>query len=52
MGWFEELYEPAEAASTLWIFQVHPGLRQILQEPALLLDPWSWTLRNILDAHP
>lgn len=46
MGWVEELHEPAKAASVLWVFQGHPGLRQNIQEPPLLLDPWGWPLRK------
>ncbi|VAH04797.1 unnamed protein product [Triticum turgidum subsp. durum] len=45
MGWAEELPEPAEAASVLRIIQGHQGLRQILQEPAFLLDPRRRPLR-------
>jgi hypothetical protein len=46
MGRAEEFPEPAAAASLLRIIQTHQGLRQILQESALLLDPWSWPLRK------
>jgi hypothetical protein len=52
MGWAEELHELAEAATTLWICQAHSGLRQILQEPALLLDLGSWTFRKFLNMYP
>ena len=45
MGWAEELPKPAEAASVLRIIQGHQGLRQILQEPAFLLDPRRRPLR-------
>jgi hypothetical protein len=44
MGWPEELPEPAEAISVLWTEQRHQGFCQVLQEPALLLDPWSRAL--------
>jgi hypothetical protein len=46
MGWSEEFSEPAKAASVLWRWrqQRNQGLRQVLQEPAFLLDSWSWAL--------
>jgi hypothetical protein len=44
MGWSEEFSEPTKAASVLWRQQRHQGFRQILQEPAFLLDSWSWAL--------
>ena len=44
MGWSEELPEPAKGISVLWPEQRNQGFCQILQEPALLLDSWSWAL--------
>jgi hypothetical protein len=46
MGRAEDLPEPAEADSILWPQQRRQGFCQVLQQPALLLDPWSWPLRK------
>ena len=49
MGWAEDLPEPAEAVSVLRHQQRNQGFRQVLQEPALLLDSWSWPLCKSCD---
>jgi len=49
MGWAEDLPEPAEAVSVLRHQQRNQGFRQVLQEPALLLDSWSWSLCKSCD---
>ena len=49
MGRAEELHKPAKAAPVLWVLQGHPGLRQILQELAFLLDPSSWALCKLVN---
>lgn len=51
MGWAEELPEPTKAAFEVWLFQGHQGVRQIIQEPAFLLDTWGWTLCKSQHTH-